>query len=398
MRQVLRAMLIVGVAAVLIAPPSPASGAPGTPEVRVAPSRALQDGQVIAVFGSGFTPAGNIIGLAQCRAGGFDDLGTCVGQQVVDSNGGSFVANFQVRRFVGATDCAAAPGACVIGASNLNGVTAFTQQAVARLRFGPRATVLQSTLTGFREIGPDGAPGAGDVDGVGAATLAVRDTSLCASLSVTEVDLPAVAAHVHEAARGANGPIVIPLKPPGARGRSQACVADLDPALLARLVSQPRQFYVNVHTSAFPNGAVRGQLQRADLEGALLAAQLSGANEIGPDGQPGVGDEDGEGVATVTVHPEEGRVCFQLSVSGITLPALAAHIHEGRPTLNGGIVVTLEAPDAAGRSSGCVLAVDALLVSDLFQNPGAYYVNVHTTDFPDGAVRGQLAPAAALAG
>jgi CHRD domain-containing protein len=52
-------------------------------------------------------------------------------------------------------------------------------------------------------------------------------------------------------------------------------------------------------------------------------------------------------------------------------------------------VVPLTAPDASGKASGCV-NVARTLVRAILANPGNYYVNVHTTDFPNGAVRGTL--------
>jgi hypothetical protein len=40
-------------------------------------------------------------------------------------------------------------------------------------------------------------------------------------------------------------------------------------------------------------------------------------------------------------------------------------------------------------SGGCVSAARDL-IKTIRMNPSNYYVNVHTTDFPDGAIRGQL--------
>jgi hypothetical protein len=258
--------------------------------------------------------------------------------------------------------------------------------------------ILQSTLTGLREVGPDGSLGAGDPDGVGAATLQVTATSLCGRLNVAGVDLPAVAAHVHQAAVGVNGPIVLPLTAPGPDGVADACAESPDPAVLAALLADPAGFYVNVHTTAFPMGAVRGQLQPAPDEGVLLATRLAGTEELGPMGEAGVGDLDGSGVATVAVSADARRACFELSVSGVALPAVAAHIHSAPIGVNGPIVVPLTAPDAAGRSSGCARNLDPAVVEALVETPLRFYVNVHTSERPDGAVRGQLAPAAGLAG
>ncbi len=47
-------------------------------------------------------------------------------------------------------------------------------------------------------------------------------------------------------------------------------------------------------------------------------------------------------------------------------------------------------PPTNGFSSTCV-AVSADLANALRTNPANYYVNVHTTRFPGGEVRGQLA-------
>jgi len=60
--------------------------------------------------------------------------------------------------------------------------------------------------------------------------------------------------------------------------------------------------------------------------------------------------------------------------------------------------VTLEAPaqiagSGIGLATGCVGDQSRPLLRDIKNNPDQYYVNVHTSDFPDGAVRGQLAVA-----
>ncbi len=120
-----------------------------------------------------------------------------------------------------------------------------------------------------------------------------------------------------------------------------------------------------------------------NVEGAITV-NLSGANEV-----PGPGDDDGSGTATVYLRTDSAEVCVDLSVQNITLPASAAHIHQGTADEAGPPIITLNAPGEDGFSSTCMV-VDETLMQDLVNNPGNYYVNIHTDEFPDGAVRGQL--------
>ena len=123
--------------------------------------------------------------------------------------------------------------------------------------------------------------------------------------------------------------------------------------------------------------------------GRPFSIELTGEAEVTAAGVPNQGDLDGEGTAHITLNQGQGEVCFEIHVSGITLPAIGAHIHVGASTTTGGVVVGLTPPDASGHSSGCVSA-DPDLIKAIRQNHENYYVNVHTTDFPAGALRGQL--------
>jgi hypothetical protein len=102
------------------------------------------------------------------------------------------------------------------------------------------------------------------------------------------------------------------------------------------------------------------------------------------------GDPDGIGTALITVNRGKGEVCWEESVSGITLPATASHIHHEAAGIRGPIVIVLSPPDATGTSTGCRSGVDGDLLQDILENPASYYVNVHTSDFTSGAVRSQL--------
>ena len=127
----------------------------------------------------------------------------------------------------------------------------------------------------------------------------------------------------------------------------------------------------------------------ASAQGRPLSTALTGEAEVTAAGVPNQGDLDGEGTAQLTLNSGLGEICWVIQVSDITLPSIGAHIHVGSSTTTGPVVVALTPPDATGASSGCT-AVDRELVKAIRQNPENYYVNVHTTDYPAGALRGQL--------
>lgn len=113
-----------------------------------------------------------------------------------------------------------------------------------------------------------------------------------------------------------------------------------------------------------------------------LKATLSGAAEV-----PGPGDADGSGAATLTLSAGKNEICYQLSISNIGT-ATAAHIHSGSAGVDGPVLVTLTAPET-GSSKDCA-TLDGQKILEILKNPADYYVNVHTAEFPNGAVRGQL--------
>jgi CHRD domain len=121
-------------------------------------------------------------------------------------------------------------------------------------------------------------------------------------------------------------------------------------------------------------------------------AKLSGANEVPP------ADPDGTGAAAITIHtvsPTETQLCWDLSYSAIAAPT-AAHIHRGAAGASGPPIVTFALPGATS-GNGCI-DVDAVLAAEIIATPAGFYVNIHTAEHPNGAIRGQLSLGAAPAG
>ena len=107
------------------------------------------------------------------------------------------------------------------------------------------------TLSGDQEVPPV------QTAGKGSGTITVG-TDKSVSGSVTTTGITATAAHIHEAAAGANGPVIIPLTKDGETFAVPAG-AKLTDAQFASF--QAGKLYVNAHTAANPGGEIRGQLK-----------------------------------------------------------------------------------------------------------------------------------------
>ena len=125
--------------------------------------------------------------------------------------------------------------------------------------------------------------------------------------------------------------------------------------------------------------------------GRKFTTTLTGAAECNAAGTCNLGDPNGTGTAEVTVNVGQQRVCWDITVNDIADPQ-RGHIHNGPAGGAGGIVVGFfEATDVTLK--GCTSTtqpVDRALLLDILQNPQNYYVNIHNSEFPSGAIRGQL--------
>jgi hypothetical protein len=105
---------------------------------------------------------------------------------------------------------------------------------------------------------------AGDPSATGTAVFRLNPSEglVCFHVVVNGESQPIIAMHIHQGPAGTAGPVVVPLITPTANGSAQeskGCVA-AGASLIRQIIASPAQFYVNVHTKAFPAGAARGQL------------------------------------------------------------------------------------------------------------------------------------------
>ena len=97
----------------------------------------------------------------------------------------------------------------------------------------------------------------------------------------------------------------------------------------------------------------------------------------------------GEGTFVARSNIGQGRICWKLTVTGL-LDVTAAHIHYGTGPNATQIAVPLALPTPfTGTATGCADVARAL-VKQILVKPGNFYVNVHTTTYPAGAISGTL--------
>ena len=115
----------------------------------------------------------------------------------------------------------------------------------------PGSGAIGVKLSGAEEVPPLSVPGSGS----GAFRVA-EDGSI--SGSVTTKDVEGTMAHIHRAAKGANGPVIVPLDKKGDT-YSVPTGRKLTPQQMDDL--KAGNLYVNVHTNRNKGGEVRGQIR-----------------------------------------------------------------------------------------------------------------------------------------
>jgi hypothetical protein len=134
-------------------------------------------------------------------------------------------------------------------------------------------------------------------------------------------------------------------------------------------------------TSA-PTTTTKAKPAAGGVASRTYSVKLAGNAEV-PKGAP-----TGTGTAVVSIHGKTNQVCWRFNhLHGFTGPTFA-HIHVGGAGTSGNIVVPLST-GASFLHAGCVTA-SSMLLSAIEKHPHGYYVNIHSKQYPGGAVRSQL--------
>jgi len=135
----------------------------------------------------------------------------------------------------------------------------------------------------------------------------------------------------------------------------------------------------------------------------IIQTELSGLEEVPPISTGGGGQFE------ASLNTETLTLDYQLTYNDLSGPPDAAHIHFGQPGVNGGVIAflcgggTAPACPPAGTVSGSITADDIVGPEAQGIAPGEFldairaalrnaaYVNVHTPNYPEGEIRGQIA-------
>lgn len=100
----------------------------------------------------------------------------------------------------------------------------------------------------------------------------------------------------------------------------------------------------------------------------------------------------GRGKIEIKLDPSMETICFELTTRDLSSPITEVHIHQGLPGTDGPRRAQL-VPVMEGKSEGCALTEPNRtenLIRVISKHPERFYVAVHTVEFPEGEVRGQL--------
>lgn len=145
---------------------------------------------------------------------------------------------------------------------------------------------------------------------------------------------------------------------------------------------------------------------------STLTAMATPETVVDDGGKPSPGQPGAKGTFTLKLNSQMNIVCYEIMVMGVTPPfaspaRTATHLQEGQPNQSGNPRMVF--PDPQGppggpmTSKGCLqgpfttgLVVNGadtgtgFDVKQLEANPAAWFVDTHTQQFRNGAVRGQL--------
>ena len=213
--------------------------------------------------------------------------------------------------------------------------------------------------------------------GTASGAISIEGSNFNYHISFSGLSAPAIAAHLHGAANATNNATVLfPLNGASGTEGTLSGTQVLTPDQLADIING--ESYINIHTTNNPGGEIRSQVLPLHIP-----VTLTGAAEVPPV------TPSGSGTASLTLIGNQ--LLYSVSYSGLSGPAIAAHIHGPAPAgSNAPVIVPFKTPSG---TSGTISGAATLTPTQIaYLWSGQTYVNVHSSTNAGGELRGQIVP------
>jgi hypothetical protein len=219
--------------------------------------------------------------------------------------------------------------------------------------------------------------------GRGMAGFTFENDTLWFDITANGLTGPITAAHIHAES---NHSVVYSLVPFINRNEIKGYIPGISFADGSLKPFLEGEFYVNIHTSANPGGEISGRiLPETDINYLAKLDMAQAGNTNPPDKMP-------IGLGTFNLSQDNTMLEVNVLVNDLTSPITNAHLHYGMPGVSGPVIVPISQFRTGNSYRGVfdltTLADPAAFLDSL--QMGEVYVNIHTSNYPAGEIRGQL--------
>jgi hypothetical protein len=187
-------------------------------------------------------------------------------------------------------------------------------------------------------------------------------------------------AHLHLGPVGVNGGTFVTLEPYAiAPNAAYAKKVGISQANLIKMMKD--SVYVNIHSTAFPNGEIRGQVSTSLHDGAV--ANLCTREETTP-----VPFSAASGAGYVSIDRNKEYAYLGVVTNSLSGNATLAHIHKGNKGAAGGVYINIKDPANSSNAFFGFVRVSSTGADSILN--GQTYFNVHTATYGGGEIRGQI--------
>ena len=208
------------------------------------------------------------------------------------------------------------------------------------------------------------------------------------------IEIEGTPIHIHLGVEGENGPVVFPIDDIDLASEDRAGTFSFERELSSSEIDtfEEGNFYLNIHTQAYPGGELRGQLDEAAPE--FAGVDDSWGLEMTTDAQPHEVDSDAQGWAWVVLRDDD-TLLISGAVAGLSSPLMevfggAVNLEEGAAGETGTMVFTLDYE--AREDNEARFWYSTTLTEEQVDrlNDGDYFLTIYTENNPEGELRVQI--------